>query len=1652
MNISLFKDRLRKLWIDLLYFDEFDNDESFFDIGGNSLLAVKVIKELKKDHESLTIVDFFENRSINSLSDFIFKQIDESSKLDEDDENNSIVNDQEDIAIIAMTGRFPGANSVEDLWKNISNSKNSITKFKKDSIHPSVKEEIKNSPNFVNAKGEWEDYDKFDCSLFNITPNEALLMDPQQRKALELCHEAIEYSGLVDYSKRVGVFLSAANSTYAKLVELHPDKIEKAGAFNTMLGLEKDYLATRVSYKLNLTGPALTLQTACSSSLVTVVEAVKAIRRNECEAAIAGGITINAFQNSGYLYQPDGIQSPDGSCRPFDAKSSGTLFTDGGAVVVLKRLSLAIKDQDTIVAVVKGVGINNDGANKMSFMAPSASGQATAIRSAIEDGKINPENIVYLEAHGTGTPIGDPIELKGISDAYKKYTSKKEYAYIGSIKSNLGHTNTAAGITGLVKAALVAKNKEIPAMSHFSKANDKLDIKNSPFKINTKKVDIKKDLFNIGVSSFGVGGTNAHVIIENYNDHSPLIDRDNSDHHIIHFSAKSKDSLDEYESKIIKALKESPKEKWINICNDISLKRYSYKHNRAISIYKNLDNILISKGSKKLEKVCFMFPGQGSQYLNMGKELMAYPVFKNTFNKCCKLFDIHLEESLSSVIDSNSDKLKETKFTQPALFVIEYSMAKLLESLDIKPDLMIGHSIGEYAAATIAGVFKLEDAIKLVAFRGSLMQSLEPGSMLSVSEDYDNYKNDLPKSIQLAASNGPSLTVVAGPDKEIEKFQLLLKSKKINSKILHTSHAFHSNMMDPILETFRDIFKGMTLSKPSIDIYSTVSTQIDPSKMATVDYWVNHIKEPVLFKETIQKVIKLNVFCLEVGPRSTLAILSRKTAMKLGVKDFVSINTLKDSKLNEVHSLNHAVSTLWCNGLIESKKYYYMEATGSSQGAPTYPFAKKELWLDWVDVWQETKTNRKINKNIEVRKKTMTNKQVIDSKLVEIFDEASGLVLTDYDDDMTFLEMGMDSLFLTQISLTLNKELNTNISFRQLAEEHSSFASLSEYLQTLDLDLKIEVEQTHSVEQPQLQINSIQPITASSGGSDIQNLIIQQMQIMQQQLALLSQGSSLPNSTGQSMTLSSNNAHNSSEKKVVSEKTAVDNVKKAYGAIARISTSTKTDLSSEQKEFIKNLFASYIKKTKSSKEFTQKNRLNHADPRVVSGFKPLMKEVTYPIVVKKSKENYLWDIDENKYLDITCGFGSNFFGNGHPEIEKYTIPQLTMGLEIGPQHPLTEDVSKLVCELTSFDRAGFCNTGSEAVLGCMRIARTISGKQKIVSFNGSYHGIHDEVIVRGAKNGRPLPAAPGITKDSVKNMIVLEYGTQESLDFIENNLDDLAAVMVEPVQSRRSDFHPRDFLVKLREITAKNDICFIFDEVITGFRIKVGGAQEYFGVKADLAAYGKVVGGGMPIGVVAGKSKYMDALDGGHWQYGDDSLPTVGVTYFAGTFVRHPLALAAAKGALEIIKNGGNELLDKINKKGDDFAEEMNLFCKLSGIPMRMDNFGALMKPKWKCEVEYSDLLFLALKNEGIHVYDGFPWYINIVHKDEDLKFIIETTKKKLTELQALGFIPDISNKKDKLESKNPPVENAKLLANDKGELGWYVEDQNGKLEKVNKG
>ncbi len=1732
------EESLCALWARLIKIDRVGVFDNFFDLGGSSLLALQSIARLRQEKLiELPVVQLFAHPTVSQLASYL-EGGGKSRRLAAAATRARRVASGTDaegdaVAIVGMAGRFPGARTIGELWDVLQGGLDTTTSFADGDLDALVPAAERADPAYVRTRGVLADADRFDAAFFGMSPKEAEVMDPQQRVGLEVAWEALESAGYAPETTTgdIGVFAGIHNNSYfVTSVQPRPDVIERVGAFTTMVANEKDYVATRIAHKLNLTGPALSIHTACSTSLVAVATAVRSLIAGDCDMALAGGASITVPQKSGHLYQEGGMLSDDGHTRSFDAGARGTTFSDGAAMVVLKRLSDARADNDTILAVIRGAALNNDGASKVSFTAPSVEGQATVIAAAHARAGVDPRSISYVEAHGTATPLGDPIEVEALTLAFREKTQDSGFCGIGSIKSNLGHLTAAAGVAGLVKTVLALEHELLPPTVHFREPSPNIDFSKSPFYVVAKATPWPRGAAprRAGISSFGVGGTNAHVIIEE----APVqpASSPSRPRQLLLLSARTASALEVATANLGMFLRDYPDVNLPDVAYTLHAGRRAFSHRRyvvasdtreACATLASLDPRRSARRAteRRDAPVVFMFPGQGAQYVGMGANLYRdEPAFRVVVDQCADILLPHLGNDLRTLlypVDPKSEEaaatLRRTEFTQAALFTLEYALASLWMSWGVRPSLMVGHSVGEFVCAVLSGVMRLEDALSLVAARGRLMQALPAGTMLSVRLPAAKVELRLAGDLAIASSNGPSLCVVAGPTDEVSRLQRELEAEGVVCKSLHTSHAFHSPMMEPAVQPFFLLARSIPLSPPRIPFISTVTALPITAELATDPmYWARHLRQTVRFAESVAEAWKEpGRVLLEVGPRTTLATLARQQITDKARQ--VAVSSLGDTDEDDAEwtALLAAVGQLWLAGVAVDARQLYQHEVRRRVRLPTYPFERQRHWLDPLPAralgaahsdapdtngHARTHTDKANSMQTSTGSASATRKTGIIAKLKLLLEEASGVDFADADPSMTFLELGLDSLFLTQISMSLKKQLGVTIGFRQLLEDLGNLDRLADHLiQVLPAvpDAALVpaagvapfVQDSRALSAGSLAASLtllVRGTAVAAAPGTIQDVVEKQLRLMQQQLDLLSgrgaSGDFSPLSAAHSsVVVTSDDRARAPHSGAAVPSSAESNVppsaspylegdepvrvvkydaKKAFGAIARIHTGDGDALSAAQRDTLAAFTRRYNEKTKGSKAWTEQNRRTLADPRVVNGFRPVIKELVYPLVAVRSAGSRIWDIDGNEYIDALNGFGSNFLGHASPVVAQALKAQIDAGYEIGPMQPMVGDCARLICELTGNERTAFCNTGSEAVMGAMRIARTVTGRSLIAIFSGSYHGIFDEVIVRGTKRLRSIPAAPGILPESVENVLVLDYGTPESMAIIKERAHELAAVMVEPVQSRRPDFRPVEFLRELRGVTEQAECAYIWDEVITGFRIHAGGAQAHFGVRADLVTYGKVVGGGMPFGVISGKAAWMDALDGGAWQFGDDSAPTVGVTYFAGTFVRHPLAMIAAKATLEHLKARGPSLQQEINERTDRLAATINEHLEKVGAPLKIKHFGSLWKAFHVEEQPMQDLLFCFLRHKGIHIWDGFPCFLTEAHTDADVDRIIVAFRESVDEMQKAGFFHEAPRKAEvpaAFDAGKPPIPGARLGRDPFGNPAWFVPNpaEQGKYMKV---
>lgn len=871
------------------------------------------------------------------------------------------------IAVVGMAGRFPGARDLDEFWRNLRDGKEAVRRFSDEELLATGVDPARlQDPSFVKAGAVLDGIESFDAHFFGFSPREAEILDPQHRLFLECVWEALETAGCDPEKSRgpIGLFGGASLSGY--MVNAYAAS-RHVSPFQILLANDKDYLTTRVSYKLNLQGPSLTVQTACSTSLVAVHLACQSLLSGDCDLAIAGGVAVKIPQGQGYFHFPGEPFSPDGHTRAFSSRGQGTVFGNGVGAVVLKRLDEAVEDGDCIRAVIRGTAVNNDGLLKVGYTAPRAEGQAKVILDALDTAEVEPEEITYVEAHGTGTALGDPIEISALNRVFKARTSRKGFCAIGSVKTNVGHLETAAGVAGLIKTILALEHGQIPPSLHFDEPNPEIDFENSPFFVNTTLRDwpVNGTPRRAGVSSFGIGGTNAHVVLEEAPRPEPS--HPSRSAHLLLVSAKTRSALDTATMRLAQHLEERPELGLADVAYTLQVGRRAFGHRRAV-VCRDREDAVAALRELRPERVlgahpeagprtvAFLFPGVGSQYAGMGRELYeTETVFRREVDRCAELLRAPLGLDLRTLLYPSADKaeaasarLAEIEVTLPALFTVEHALARLCMSWGLQPDAMLGHSLGEYVAACLAETFDLPGALAVVTARGRLMASVPRGAMLSVPLGEAAALPLLAEDVSLASVNGPANFTLAGTLDGIERVRQRLTADGIESRTLAISHACHSAMMDPILDRFATEVARVKLSAPRIPFLSNVTgTWIRASEATDPYYWARHLRQAVRFSAGVEELLREpKRLLLEVGPGNTLSNLARRQPGWKGGR--VALSTLRHPReeRSDVAFLLETLGRLWLGGGEIDWRGLHSGEERRRVVLPTYPFERQRYWLE----------------------------------------------------------------------------------------------------------------------------------------------------------------------------------------------------------------------------------------------------------------------------------------------------------------------------------------------------------------------------------------------------------------------------------------------------------------------------------------------------------------------------------------------------------------------------------------------------------------------------------------------------------------------------------------------------------------------------------
>ena len=905
------------------------------------------------------------------------------------------------VAVIGMAGRFPGARNVEEFWANLRDGVESISFFSNEELLAvGVDQSQLNDPNYVNAKACVEDAEMFDPHFFGFTPREAAITDPQQRLFMECAWEALEIAGYDSekYNGSIGVFAGLSMNTYLLNIYLNRKVLKNLNAFQAIVSNDKDHLTTRVSYKLDLKGPSVNVQTTCSTSLVAVHIACQSLLNGECDMALAGGVSVTLPLKTGFVYQEGGVVSPDGHCRAFDAQAKGTVSGNGLGIVVLKRLEDALRDGDRIEAVIRGSAINNDGAAKVGYTAPSVEGQAAVIAEAQTIAGVTADSISYVEAHGTATPLGDPIEAAALTRAFRTSTKQRGYCALGSVKSNIGHLDAAAGVAGLIKTVLALKHRELPPSLHYQTANPEIDFANSPFYVNASLRSWERNGSprRAGVSSFGIGGTNAHVIVEEAPEPEPG-SASKREWQVLPLSAKTEGALEAITNNLTAHLDQSTDE-LADVGYTLSIGRRAFSQRRVVLCRDREQALTALRGEaeahvlsdvarERQPSVVLLYPGQGAQRVNMGRGLYeSEDVYRQTIDHCATVLQGLLGVDLRTLLyrDAGGKQLQQTQWAQPALFVTEYALTEQLRAWGVEPEALLGHSIGEWVAATVAGVFNLDDALRLVALRGQLMQRMPVGAMLSVAlaevemEQRIAQRQEVLGRVEVSAVNGAGQIVIGGEIETIERWTKHLSSEGVWTRHLLTSHAYHTWLMDEASSEFATAVEKVEKRAPRANVISCVSGKwLMAAEAQSGDYWGRQMRQRVRFEAGVTEVLaESGRIVVEAGPGNGLSGLVRMQAHGAAPMLLSLLGPSGRGEANEREAVIRALARLWLEGVGVKWEELWRGERRRRVKLPTYPFERVRCWIDPINKIPEPR-----NPEHPAKPKILSEEEIIQQQL-----------------------------------------------------------------------------------------------------------------------------------------------------------------------------------------------------------------------------------------------------------------------------------------------------------------------------------------------------------------------------------------------------------------------------------------------------------------------------------------------------------------------------------------------------------------------------------------------------------------------------------------------------------------------------------------------
>jgi amino acid adenylation domain-containing protein len=1404
--------------------DMIDPDEPMSNFGFGSLAAARLAERVStRFGVAVSATQFYNTPTVRGVAAWIAAQ-DVSLPAGQDgagDDPGQAQGAEDAIAIVGMACRLPGAPDLEAFWSILLAGGDGIAE------PPAQRRELiaqlGAAQGLPSRAGYIDGAERFDPAFFRMSKREADLLDPQHRLLLETVWHALEHAGLRPEDLRgrsVGSFVGISTSDYSGLMATD----ESAADAQFPTGNAHNMAANRLSYLFDWRGPSFAVDTACSSSLVAAHLAVQSLRRGECDVAVVGGVNLILSTRLTQAFHAAGMLSPDGRCKTFDAAADGYVRGEGCGVLVLKSMAAARRDGDRVIAAIKGSALNQDGLSN-GITAPNGPAQEAVIRAALADADCAASDVGYVETHGTGTDLGDPIEVSALSEALTPADLGAPRVLLGALKSNIGHLEAAAGVASLIKTALVLSRGVVPANRNFDRANPKLATSLARLEpvLSNRPWPPDRPHRLAGVSGFGFGGANAHLILSAVA--APQVKGDSAAAELLCLSAGSEAGLRALAHSWLGAFAAHP---------DVTAAAWAVNAARQRG---QLSWRLALVGHSVAE-----FRDGLSEWLEGRGPAVAGRVPKQGAGRI----------GLAVLADGNGAPVER--------FDRVLSFARLWQDWGLTPGAVSGAEAAGWVAATVGG---------LVAPETARRQMVEHA--LGTGSDADT---------QLApVSEAGSLPVIAATR--------------------DPARALRRGGCDMVItaRSSDDVTSVLT----AIGAAWVAGTGIDPAKAA-----------------------------------------SRR------VQHFVDLPLMQfDRRL------------CWYDAPSEGGNLF--NTAWRALGAAQAPIAALGAALRPMAALGEV---RHAATGLRPRPKPQTPPPV-QPVLVDMIATLMGRPPSEIDPQERFVEMGADSIVLTRALRAIEERFSVKLTVRQLFETTPTIETLAAALEN---EVQARTPQDSTVTAA-VDLRAPQPVASGPVSRDVLALFQQTDATMK---ALIAQQEALramiAGQPSQNVALP------------VVERSAAP----APDSLPLWRPSAEVAPSADRNRALDRLIPRYTEMTAGSKRMAAAFRPRLSDNRASAGFRFSTKEMVYPIVGERAKGAYLWDVDGNRYVDISMGFGANLFGHAPDFVESALRDEIARGFALGPQARLAGEVSDLVCGLTGADRVAFATTGTEAVMTALRLARTVTGRRRIAVFEGAYHGHFDGVLATPGADGS-TPMAPGVTDAMVADVIVLPYGEAAALDTLRACAQDLAAIVVEPVQSRRPGLQPAEFLHDLRRIADASGTVLLFDEMITGFRIAAGGAQAHFGVKADLATYGKILGGGLPIGAVAGRADLLDALDGGQWRYGDESFPAAETTFFAGTYNKHPLAMASARATLQRIAETGETLYRELEASSADLAARLDRCFEAAGTSMRINRFGSLFRFTHN---DNADAFLFALRTRGVFVWEGRNCFLSTAHGPEEIAAI----------------------------------------------------------------